>query len=315
MSPRKTSPTPEKRKIRTQPNPPASPSKLAHEALPAGLYLVATPIGNANDITLRALDILARADVVAGEDTRVTAPLLKRHNINALSLVSYHEHNADKMRPWVIERIKEGKSVALVSDAGTPLVSDPGFKLVRDIADQGLAVTALPGANAAITALILSGLPSDRFLFAGFLSSKESARRREAAELAPIKATLILYESAQRLAASLNDLLIELGDRPAAVARELTKMFEEVRRGSLSQLAGYYAEHGPPKGEIVIVVGAPLEESGGGAELAISLDEALTAAMTKHSVRDAAAIVSAELRLPKRDVYARALRLAQEQHD
>jgi 16S rRNA (cytidine1402-2'-O)-methyltransferase len=273
---------------------------------PAGLYIVATPIGNAADITLRALDILARVDVIACEDTRVSAKLLQRHGIGA-PLLAYHEHNAERMRPVLLGRIVEGQAVALISDAGTPLVSDPGFKLVRQAIADGLAIQMLPGASAPIAALVLSGLPSDRFLFAGFLDARTAARRRELAELAAIRATLIFFESAQRLAASLADMAAELGDRPAAVARELTKLYEEVRHGSLAELARHYGAVGPPKGEIVVVVGPPLPAA---APDAADLDARLEAALARLSVRDAASEVAEALGLKRREVYARALELA-----
>jgi 16S rRNA (cytidine1402-2'-O)-methyltransferase len=275
---------------------------------PAGLYVVATPIGNIADITLRALDILARVDVIACEDTRVSAKLLQRHGI-AAPLLAYHEHNAERMRPVLLGRVAAGQAVALISDAGTPLVSDPGFKLVRQAIAEGLRIQMLPGASAPIAALVLSGLPSDRFLFAGFLDSKTAARRRELAELAGLRATLIFFESAQRLAASLADMAAELGDRPAAVARELTKLYEEVRHGTLGELARHYDEAGPPKGEIVVVVGPPLPAA---APTAADLDASLRAALARLSLRDAASEVAEALGLKRRDVYARALELSNE---
>ena len=275
---------------------------------PAGLYVVATPIGNIADITLRALDILAEVDVIACEDTRVSAKLLQRHGIDAV-LLPYHEHNAERMRPVLLERIAGGQAVALVSDAGTPLVSDPGFKLVRQAIAEGHRIQMLPGASAPIAALVLSGLPSDRFLFAGFLDAKTTARRRDLAELAAVRATLIFFESAQRLAASLADMAAELGDRPAAVARELTKLYEEVRHGTLGELARHYATAGPPKGEIVVVVGPPLPAVAPSAD---DLDALLADALARLSVRDAASEVADALGLKRRTVYARALALAAE---
>lgn len=268
---------------------------------------MATPIGNAGDITLRALDVLKRADAVVCEDTRVTQRLLARHGV-ATPMLSYHEHNAQRMRPVLLERVRSGQALAVVTDAGTPLVSDPGFKLVRDAVAEGLTVSALPGPSALLTALVLSGLPSDRFLFAGFLPPKSAARRTAAAELKPVKASLIFYESAQRLTECLADLAAVLGPRPAAVARELTKFFEEVRRAPLDELAAHYAEAGPPKGEIVIVVGPPDE-----AENAVSeadLDTLLRDELERGSVRDAADAVAARTGQPRRAVYARALELS-----
>ncbi|WP_371821862.1 16S rRNA (cytidine(1402)-2'-O)-methyltransferase [Skermanella sp. TT6] len=272
-----------------------------------GLYLVATPIGNAADITLRALSVLRAADAIACEDTRVTRKLLNAHGVGT-PMISYHEHNAAKMRPVLLERLGAGETIALVSDAGTPLISDPGYKLVRDCVAAGLPVTTLPGACAPVTALVLSGLPTDRFLFAGFLPPKSAARRAAAHELAGVRATLVFFESKERLAAALADLHAVLGDREAAVARELTKLFEEVRRGRLAELAAHYAEHGPPKGEIVVVVGPP--EEGAGAADEASVDKALADAMERMSVRDAASEVAARTGWPRRQVYARALELS-----
>ncbi|WP_317852932.1 16S rRNA (cytidine(1402)-2'-O)-methyltransferase [Azospirillum agricola] len=281
-------------------------SKLA-----PGLYVVATPIGNAADITLRALDVLTRASAIACEDTRVTAKLMGIHGIHT-PFVSYHEHNAAKMRPILIERMKSGDSIALVTDAGTPLVSDPGYKLVRECVAEGVAVTTLPGASAPLVALVLSGLPTDRFLFAGFLPNKSSARRATAGELKGVPATLVFFESPQRLPESLADLADILGPREAAVARELTKLYEEVRRGTLPELAAHYAEAGPPRGEVVLVIGPPgAEETPGEADI----DALLREALTRLSVRDAAADVAARTGQPKRGVYARALELAREDGD
>lgn len=269
------------------------------------LGLVATPIGNLGDLTLRAADYLRAADAIACEDSRITIRLLQHLGIKK-PLLTYHDHNADEMRPRLIERLQGGEKMALVSDAGTPLISDPGFKLVREAASLGIRVTALPGPSALIMALILSGLPTDRFLFLGFLSAKSAARRSELAEVAGIRASLIMFETAPRLAASLEDLADMLGDRPAAVARELTKMFEEVRRGSLRDLAAHYREAGPPKGEIVLVVGPPLPAVAGGEA---DLDAALLRALGQMRVKEAAEAVAAALNLPKRQVYQRALEL------
>ena len=276
--------------------------------LPPGLFIVATPIGNASDITLRALEILGQVDLIACEDTRVSAKLLAIHGITTKRL-AYHDHNADRMRPQLLARLAAGERIALISDAGTPLISDPGYKLVRDAVAAGLRVHTAPGASAALAALVLSGLPSNRFLFAGFLDAKSLARRRELTELSRLEATLIFYESAPRLAASLNDMAEILGDRPAAVARELTKLFEEVARDGLVALARRYAEAGPPKGEIVIVVGPPLDAPPAAEE---DIDALLKEALGRASVRDAAAEIAARLGLPKREVYARAVALTRE---
>jgi len=278
------------------------------DKLAPGLYVVATPIGNAADITLRALDTLKRADAVACEDTRVTGKLMMIHGVGT-PLVSYHEHNAARMRPVLIDRMRGGEAVALVSDAGTPLVSDPGYKLVRECVAAGVAVTALPGPSAPLTALVLSGLPTDRFLFAGFLPNKQAARRTAIGELRGVPATLVFFESAQRLPDTLADLADLLGGREAAVARELTKLYEEVRRGPLPELAAHYAQAGPPKGEVVLVVGPPGAEAEAGEA---DVDAALTEALGRLSVRDAAAEVAARTGRPRRAVYARALELARE---
>ena len=274
----------------------------------AGLYVVATPIGNAADITLRALDTLKRADAIACEDTRVTSKLMGIHGV-ATPLVSYHEHNAAKMRPVLIGRMQAGETIALVSDAGTPLVSDPGYKLVRACVEEGVPVTALPGPSAVLTGLVLSGLPSDRFLFAGFLPNKSAARRTALGELATVPATLVFYESPQRLADSLADMAAVLGPREAAMARELTKLYEEVRRGPLPDLAAHYEQAGPPKGEVVIVVAPPGAEA---EAQAVDVDAALRQALGRLSVRDAAAEVALMTGRPKREMYARALELARE---
>ncbi len=272
------------------------------------LALVATPIGNLGDLSPRAADWLKSADAIACEDSRVTVKLLHHLGIKK-PLLSYHDHNADEMRPKLIERLQRGERIALVSDAGTPLISDPGFKLVRAAAELGLAVTALPGPSAPIMALILSGRPTDRFLFLGFLAAKSAGRRSELEEVAQVRASLILFETAPRLETALEDLLAVLGNRPAAVARELTKMFEEVRRGTLADLLAHYREAGPPKGEIVIVIGPPLADSGIGAA---DLDAALRKALGSMRVKEAAEAVAAATGLPKRQVYQRALELKQD---
>lgn len=282
---------------------PAAPDVAA---LSPGLYLVATPIGNARDITLRALDVLAAADVIACEDTRVTAKLLAIHGIATPTTV-YHEHNARRAGPALIARIAGGQAVALVSDAGTPLVSDPGYRLVQAAIAADLAVVPIPGPSSVLAALTVAGLPTDRFLFAGFLPPKPTARRRALAGLAALPATLVFLETAPRLAASLADMAAQLGDRPAVVARELTKFYEEVRRGSLCELAAHYAEAGAPKGEIVVLVGPPAQETASDAEV----DRALTEALDNMSVKDAAATVAAMTGWPRREVYRRALDLSE----
>jgi 16S rRNA (cytidine1402-2'-O)-methyltransferase len=242
--------------------------------------------------------------VIACEDTRVTGNLLAKFGIRR-PVLPYHDHNAEKMRPQLLERLSRGETVALVSDAGTPLISDPGYRLVREAGDAGFAVTAIPGASAPIMALILSGLPSDRFLFAGFLPPKSGARRTVLAELERVPATLLLFETGPRLADSLADCHQVLGDRPAAVARELTKLHEEVRRGSLSELALHYQEQGPPKGEIVLVIGPPDTT----VEAPMDVDAALTAALERMGMKEAATAVAAASGRPRREIYARALAL------
>ncbi|MGH6660296.1 MAG: 16S rRNA (cytidine(1402)-2'-O)-methyltransferase [Rhodospirillales bacterium] len=271
----------------------------------SGLALVATPIGNARDITLRALDVLNYIDAIACEDTRVTAKLLAIHGISK-PLLAYHEHNAERARPILIERLKSGETVALVSDAGTPLISDPGYKLVRACLENGIPVTPIPGASAVLTALVVSGLPTDRFLFAGFLPAKRAARRRVLGELRGIAASLVFMESAKRLAASLADMAETLGPRPCAVAREMTKLFEEVRRGSLDELAANYKESGPPKGEVTVVVSPP---AAGEAADAADIDRMLVGELRRSTMRDAVAHVAAATGAPRRQVYARALAL------
>ncbi len=282
---------------------------ISAPALASGLYLVATPIGNLRDVTLRALEVLAAADAIACEDTRVTRKLLDRYGI-ATPLTPYHEHNAAQARPKLLERLATGASIALVSDAGTPLVSDPGFKLLRAAHDAGLAVTALPGASAVLAALVAGGLPTDRFFFEGFLPAKEGQRRARVSELARIPATLVLFESGPRLAGALADLAAGLGARDAAICRELTKLHEEVRRGDLPALASHYAALAPPRGEIVIVVAPP------DARAAVmdvqDLDALLRRALERVSVKEAVGEVAAVSGHSRRDVYQRALALAKE---
>jgi len=272
--------------------------------------VVATPIGNLGDISDRARHALEAAAVVACEDTRMTGQLLRHLGLRAQALVPYHEHNAAEMRPRLLARLAAGEAVALVSDAGTPMISDPGYKLVREAREAGAAVHAVPGASALLTALVVAGLPTDRFLFAGFLPAKDKARREALAELAGVPATLVFYESTRRLPEALAAMAEILGGREAAVCRELTKLHEEVRRAPLPDLAAHYGAEGPPKGEAVVVVGPP---AAGAAEAAeADLDSMLRDALAQQSVRDAAATVATATGLQKKAVYARALEIAKE---
>lgn len=277
-------------------------------ALSAGLYLVATPIGAARDITLRALDILASADVIAAEDTRNARKLMEIHGVKleGRPLLPYHDHNGAAMRPKLMAEVAAGKSVAVLSDAGTPLVADPGFVLAREAIGEALPVVAAPGASAVLAALTVAGQPTDRFLFAGFLPVKSGARKAALLELAAVPATLVYYESPKRITATLTAMAEVFGpDRPASVCRELTKKFEQVLRGPLGEMPARMGAEMPLKGEFVIVLGPPERQ----AATAEDLDTALTAALARLSVKDAAAEVSASLGLPRKQVYARALDL------
>ena len=278
-------------------------------AVAPGLHLVATPIGNLRDIGIRALETLAGADVIACEDSRVTRKLLDHYGI-ATPLTPYHEHNAASARPKLLARLGAGESVALVSDAGTPLISDPGYKLVRETREQGHAVSAIPGASSVLAALAGAGLPTDRFFFEGFLPAKTSQRQSRIIDLARIPATLVLFESGPRLAESLSDLAAGLGDREAAVCRELTKLHEEFRRGALSALAQDYAAGAETRGEIVIVIAPPQQRDA--ALAAVELDAMIEAALSYQSVKDAASEIANVTGLPRRDIYQRALQLAKE---
>ncbi|MGZ5932070.1 MAG: 16S rRNA (cytidine(1402)-2'-O)-methyltransferase [Rhizomicrobium sp.] len=270
--------------------------------LAPGLYITATPIGNARDITLRALDVLAGCDVIAAEDTRVSAKLLAIHGISR-PLTAYNDHNGARERPKLLARLKHGARIALISDAGTPLVSDPGFKLVREALAEGVPVHAIPGASATLTALALAGLPTDRFLFVGFLPSKTGERGTALAELKNIRATLIFFESAQRLAESLAQMADVLGDRAVAVTRELTKLHEEVRRSTLGILAAQYAQEPPPKGEVTILVGPPPEQQADFARIDALLDKALPF----MPVRAASELIAEALGVPRKEIYQRAI--------
>jgi 16S rRNA (cytidine1402-2'-O)-methyltransferase len=278
------------------------------DSIAPGLHIVSTPIGNLGDITLRALATLAGGDLIACEDTRVTRKLIDRYVI-ATPLTPYHDHNAAAARPKLLQRLADGASIALVSDAGTPLLSDPGFKLVRAAQEAGHSVTALPGASAPLAALVLAGLPTDAFFFAGFLPAKQGARRARIAELAAIPATLVLFETAPRIAAALGDLAAGLGDREAAVCRELTKLHEEVRRGDLAALAQSFGT-ADTRGEIVLVIAPPAAAPP--ADIA-DADPLLRAALTRASLKDAVSEVAQATGLPRREVYRRALTLVKEE--
>ena len=279
-------------------------AEIAARPLEAALYLVATPIGNLGDITLRALQTLAAADVLACEDTRVTRVLLDRYAIRQRP-VAYHEHNAAEAGPKLIAALERGKSVALVSDAGTPLVSDPGFRLVEQALTAGIKVVPIPGASAVLAALTASGLPSDAFLFAGFLPVKDGQRKTRLSALAAAPATLIFFESPRRLADTLVAMAEVLGDRPAAIGRELTKTFEEMRTGTLAALAAHYAEAPTPKGEIVICVGPPGERT----EAPEDVDRLLMSLAAEMPASKAAAEAARMTGQPKQALYRRLLEL------
>jgi 16S rRNA (cytidine1402-2'-O)-methyltransferase len=277
------------------------------ERLAPGLHIVATPIGNLADITIRALAALAGADLIACEDTRITRKLLDRYGIET-PLTPYHDHNAAQARPALLRRLADGGAVALVSDAGTPLISDPGYKLVRAAQDAGHAVTALPGPSSVLTALTVSGLPTDQFLFVGFLPPKQAARRTRIAELARIPSTLVLFETGPRISATLADLAAGLGRREAAICRELTKLHEEVRHGDLETLAQSCAD-GEIRGEFVLVIAPPPAAETPNAE---ETEMLLRQALSRVSLKDAVAEVAAATGLPRRELYQRALTLTKE---
>lgn len=281
------------------------PAKINANPVAPGLYLVATPIGNLDDITLRALHVLKSAHIIACEDTRTSGVLLRHYGINTPTL-SYHEHNGDAMRPKLLARLAAGEIVALISDAGTPLISDPGYKLVRDVADAGHAVIPIPGASSLLSALIASGLPTNLFTFLGFLPHKQQARRSLLASHSHTSHTLIAFESPGRLPDTLADMHEIWGDdRELSVARELTKKFEEHRRGTVAALAAHYAAAGAPKGEIVLIIGPGPEKTTSAGDI----DQLLKQALATHSVKDAAQLVASATGMPKRELYQRALHL------
>lgn len=282
--------------------------EVAAPALGAGLYVTATPIGNLGDVTLRALEVLAAADIIACEDTRITSRLTQRYGI-ATPLLAYHEHNAARQRPRLLAALEEGKAVALVSDAGTPLVSDPGYRLVTEAIAAGHNIVPIPGASAMLAGLVGAGLPSDAFLFAGFPPAKASARRKRLGELAAIPATLIFYEAPQRVSDCLADMAAAFGaERQAVVARELTKKFETFRRGTLGGLAQQFAAEPAPKGEVTILV-APPEETAPSED---AVDDALRQRLKEMSPAKAAAEVAAATGVAKSEIYRRAMALKAE---
>ena len=294
-------------------SPSARTFSLAGQTLSApkaapGLYLVATPIGNLGDITLRALETLAGVDIIACEDTRITRRLTERYAI-AAPLKPYHEHNAALARPKILEKLSQGFSIALVSDAGTPLISDPGFKLVREVCAAGFRVFALPGPSSVLAALAVAALPTDRFFFEGFLPSKETARRARLTELSRIDATLVMFESGNRVQDTLRDLADIMGAREGAICREMTKLHEEIRRASLSELA-QSADTLETRGEFVLVIGPPAADAG--AMTDEDLDNLLHTALARDSVKDAVAHAVELSGRPRREIYARALELAKE---
>jgi 16S rRNA (cytidine1402-2'-O)-methyltransferase len=276
-----------------------------------GLHLVATPIGNLGDITLRALEVLAGVDVVACEDTRISRRLMERYGL-AADLKQYHEHNAEAARPKILARLAEGGSIALISDAGTPLISDPGFKLVREVTAAGFDVFALPGPSSVLTALAVAALPTDRFFFEGFLPSRQMARRSRLEELSRIDATIVMFESGNRVQEMLGDLADLMGQRDAAICRELTKLHEEVKRGSVADLAKA-ADTLETRGEFVVVLGPPAVDAQ--AMTDDDLDALLRTTLQHDSVKDAVAHAVELSGRPRRAVYARALELARETSD
>lgn len=278
--------------------------RLLADVLAPGLYVVATPIGNLGDVSLRALAVLARAHTILAEDTRHSKKLLSHFGVSGASLVAFHEHNAERQRPRVLARLEAGAAVALISDAGTPLVCDPGYKLMLACREAGIAVTSVPGPSALLAALTSAGLPCDRFFFEGFLPAKQAGRRKRLEAIAAIPATLIFYEAPQRIAAALADMAAALGPREAAVARELTKLHEEIVGGTLGELAAQFGER-DVKGEIVVLIGPPETEAASDADIRA----ALAIALASQSLRDASRDVAAALGVHKTRVYKLGLAL------
>ena len=285
----------------------ASKPVAQNNELKPGLYIIATPIGNARDITLRAIDILQIADVIVCEDTRVTAKLLAIHHITR-PLIAYHEHNSELAGPKILNRLKRGEVVALVSDAGTPLISDPGFRLVQACAQENIYATHLPGASSVLTSIVLAGLPTDRFLFAGFPPNKQGKRTNFFEGLKFVQATLIFFENPKRIIKSLNNMASVFGPRDAAVGRELTKKFEEIQRGSLQKLSDHYIQVGVPKGEVTIVISPPTANEMETPQE--DIDRLLKKVLAISSVKDAVSAVVKATGAQKRDVYTRALELS-----
>ena len=276
--------------------------------LSPGLYIVSTPIGAARDITLRALDVLAVADIIAAEDTRNTRKLMDIHGValGGRKLISYHDHNGHERRPYLLEALEAGKSVALVSDAGTPLLADPGYHLAQYVRDAGHKVATAPGASALLAALCVAGQPTDKFFFAGFTPHKTKARFDYYQSLSAVPSTLVFYESPKRLAKSLGDMVKAYGgERAATVCRELTKKFEEARKGSLQELVDYYAQANTPKGEIVVVLGPPVKTEA----TQDDIDQALLTTLKGFRVKDAAKMVAQEMGISRNQAYERALEL------
>ena len=279
-------------------------AESASSCRPAGLVLVATPIGNLGDVSHRAVEVLDAADLVLCEDTRVTRRLMAAYGLGT-PLASYHDHNAARVRPRILKRLAAGEYIALVSDAGTPAISDPGFRLVRACRDAGISVSIVPGPTALIAALAISGLPTDSFYFGGFPPPRRAARRTRLASLAGLQATLVFHESARRLQALLADAELELGGRQAVVARELTKVYEEIREGSIAELLAHYRDTGPPRGEVVVLFGPPVSVGTGEAEI----DELLRSARRDGTLRDAGRSVVEATGAARARVYRRAIEL------
>ncbi len=276
----------------------------SRQITPPGLYIVSTPIGNLSDISLRALNILKLADLIICEDTRVTLVLLTHYGIKK-PLLSYNDHNADERRPEIFAAINSGKIVALVSDAGTPLVSDPGYKLAREALSKDIYVTAIPGASSVLAALCLSGLPSDQFFFGGFLPAKTEALKKYIASLTAVPSTLIFFESARRLEESIKVLIEVLYDRDGAIVREITKLYEESKRGKLSELLGWIEKNGAPKGEVVLVIAPPGEKD----IKKQDIEAQIMLLLKSHSVKETAAIIAEQTGRPRKEIYAIALKI------